>query len=118
MSYIGSHVHEIQSKHCKYLQCIPNISTCIQTSAHPALKTLYETSCKGIKCEIPKDRCDSDVSPVGGDGKVNIKDLMEVLGSYGKTGPSTVKWKESGKVNIEDLLTVLGTFGETCDKRG
>jgi len=117
MSYIGSHVHEIQSKHCKYLQCIPTISTCIQTSGHPALKKLYET-CKGIKCEIPKDICDSDVSPVGGDGKVNIEDLLEVLGSYGKTGPRPVKGKESGKVNIEDLLTVLGTFGKTCDKRG
>merc|ERR1712028_304149 len=50
-----------------------------------------------------------------GNKKVNIEDLLELLGTYGKTG-SGLKADFDGnkKVNIEDLLILLGKYGTKC----
>jgi len=63
------------------------------------------------------NKCKGDVD---GNNKVNIEDLLILLGNYGKTCNSGNKHcagadqDVNGKVNIEDLLVLLGSYGKKC----
>jgi hypothetical protein len=63
------------------------------------------------------NKCKGDVD---GNNKVNIEDLLILLGNYGKTCNSGNKHcagadqDVNGKVNIEDLLVLLGSYGKRC----
>lgn len=56
-----------------------------------------------------------------GDGKVNVEDLIPLLGAFGKTGAAAAPYDiaktgaSNGRVDVEDLLLLLKTFGsKTC----
>merc|ERR1711964_773218 len=57
-------------------------------------------------------KCTGDVD---GNKKVNIEDLLVLLGEYGKTGSGLKADLDANKkVNIEDLLILLGKYGSRC----
>tara|TARA_B100000795_G_scaffold184256_1_gene139827 strand:- start:104 stop:301 length:198 start_codon:yes stop_codon:yes gene_type:complete len=54
------------------------------------------------------------------DNKINIEDLLRLLGAYGRTGTQSANINSDtrradinsdNKVNIEDLLSLLGSYG-------
>merc|ERR1711865_1353150 len=55
--------------------------------------------------------CKGDID---GNNKVNIEDLLALLGNYGKTGTNKADGNGDKKVDIEDLLIVLGAYGKSC----
>merc|ERR1711964_370090 len=60
----------------------------------------------------PGKKCTGDID---GNKKVNIEDLLVLLGQYGKTGSSlSADLDKNKKVNIEDLLILLGKYGNRC----
>jgi cysteine-rich repeat protein len=75
-------------------------------------------------CSFPLPFCRSDVFPVGGNGQVNIDDLLAVINTWGQTqnppgtgprpqGDTTPLPNGNCLVNIDDLLTVINAWG-TC----
>ncbi|MHC4947441.1 MAG: M12 family metallo-peptidase [Planctomycetota bacterium] len=81
-------------------------------------------------CGVPDDDFDSDGTPdcvdpcpqdpddlclcpqdcaAGGDGQVDVTDLLEVLGTWGTSGPCDTN--TDGTVDVTDLLDVLGAWG-------
>merc|ERR1712166_1476826 len=60
----------------------------------------------------PSKKCPGDTD---GNKKINIEDLLVLLGSYGKTGSGQkADFNGSKKVDIEDLLILLGNYGKKC----
>jgi len=62
--------------------------------------------------------CPADITPAGGNGVVNIDDLVAVLNAFGPCGvpPSScdadiTPLGGDGVVNIDDLVAVLNAFG-------
>ena len=61
--------------------------------------------------------CPTDCAPPGGNGIVNIDDLLETLNAFGSAGPCDSAPANpdgtfgNGLVNIDDLLMVINTFG-------
>ena len=56
--------------------------------------------------------CPADIVPPGGNGLVNIDDLLAVINNWGATGggnPADVN--QDNVVNIDDLLAVIGAWG-------
>ena len=53
----------------------------------------------------------------GGNGKVDIEDLLSLLGAYGATN-AKVNLVGSNKIDIEDLLALLGQYGKSCKSGG
>jgi hypothetical protein len=64
-----------------------------------------------VKCTKVAKKCPGDID---GNKKVNIEDLLILLGQYGKTGTAKADLDGNKKVNIEDLLILLGKYGSTC----
>lgn len=64
------------------------------------------------ECEAPP--CPADIFPAGGDGAVNIGDLLFVIGSWGPCAgcPADIAPPGGdGVVNVADLLAVIGAWG-------
>ncbi len=63
--------------------------------------------------------CPADIAPGGGDGQVNIEDLLAVIGAWGPcSNPNNCAADIApddgdGQVNVEDLLAVISAWG-TC----
>jgi len=78
----------------------------------------------GDACDDPLPLCPADVAPAGGDGFVNVQDLLAVIGTWGPCGDPTPgncpadiaplgPPMGDGTVNVADLLVVIGGWG-TC----
>jgi hypothetical protein len=56
------------------------------------------------------DHCPSDISPLGGNGVVDVNDLLGVIASWGQScTPADID--KSGQVNVNDLLAVVTHWG-------
>jgi len=75
-------------------------------------KTKWSWDTGGVCKKASAKKCPGDAD---GNKKVNIEDLLELLGTYSKTG-SGLKADFDGnkKVDIEDLLILLGKYGTKC----
>merc|ERR1711865_561611 len=57
-------------------------------------------------------KCPGDTD---GNKKVNVEDLLELLGTYGKTGSGLkADFKADKKIDVEDLLIILSNYGKKC----
>jgi hypothetical protein len=70
-----------------------------------------EAAVDGIKIEqlICIDPCPADIS--GGDGFVNIADLLLVIAQWGGGAGNPADVNGDGAVNIADLLSVISSWG-------
>lgn len=66
-----------------------------------------------IKVPIPGSAtpCPGDVAPKGGDGVVNVDDLLAVIGSWGPCAGCPADVDGNDVVNVDDLLAVIGSWG-------
>ena len=55
--------------------------------------------------------CVGDIAPKGGDGMVNVDDLLAVIGNWGPCSGCAADTNGDDVVNVDDLLTVIGTWG-------
>jgi hypothetical protein len=56
--------------------------------------------------------CPADIEPNGGNGFVNIDDLLEIIGEWGPCpAPCPEDIDGNGFVNIDDLLAVINAWG-------
>jgi Dockerin type I domain len=59
--------------------------------------------------------CPADIAPTGGDGLINIDDLLLVINGWGNCPtpptPCPADVNASGAVNIDDLLAVINAWG-------
>lgn len=68
-------------------------------------------------CDNPLPVCNGDVAPIGGDGVVNVTDLLAVIGNWGQSGPPRPQGDAAPlpngdcMVNVSDLLAVIGGWG-------
>ncbi len=66
---------------------------------------------------VPRN-CPSDIAPAGGDGTVNVADLLAVITAWGPcpqppaSCPSDINY--DGQVGVSDLLSVIGAWG-SCE---
>jgi len=59
---------------------------------------------------VPLPLCPADIVPKGGDGVVNVDDLLAVINAWGATsGPADVNFDNI--VNVDDLLLVINAWG-------
>jgi len=74
----------------------------------------------GLYAQInfPTAPCPADLTPVGGNGVVNIDDLVAMLNAFGLCPPFPANCPEditpfngNGVVNIDDLVALLNAFG-------
>ncbi|MCI0364715.1 MAG: hypothetical protein L0Y44_12270 [Phycisphaerales bacterium] len=76
---------------------------------------LYQPSMCLLMCvDIDEHPCPSDVAPPGGNGLVNIEDLLEVITHWGPCVgcPADIQPPGGdGVVNVGDLLAVIGEWG-------
>lgn len=62
-----------------------------------------------LVCAAP---CAADIAPAGGDGAVNVSDLLAVISAWGASGgdgPADIN--DDGTVNVSDLLMVIAAWG-------
>merc|ERR1719149_336097 len=53
-----------------------------------------------------------------GNNKVDVEDLLVLLGTYGKTGSGLkADFKADKKIDVEDLLIILSNYGKSCGVR-
>lgn len=65
-----------------------------------------------ITCEPDQQPCPGDVAPAGGDGVVNVDDLLVVIGNWGCNGTSCAgDTNGDNTVNVDDLLGVISAWG-------
>ena len=57
------------------------------------------------------DPCPADIAPGGGDGTVNIDDLLFVVANWGGGAGNPADVNGDNTVNIQDLLAVVGAWG-------
>ena len=55
--------------------------------------------------------CPSDIAPPGGDGAVNVTDLLALLGAWGPNPGHAADINGDGNVNVTDLLALLAAWG-------
>lgn len=55
--------------------------------------------------------CNSDISPPGGNGEVNIDDLLEVTAAWGPCAACLPDINGDSQVNIDDLLAIITAWG-------
>lgn len=63
--------------------------------------------------ELFSEPCQGDVAPPGGDGVVNVDDLLAVIGSWGPCAGCDADVDGNNVINVDDLLSVIGAWG-TC----
>jgi hypothetical protein len=61
----------------------------------------------------PAPVCAPDIAPEGGDGTVNVDDLLLVINSWGPCGKGecAADIVQDGVVNVDDLLAVINAWG-------
>lgn len=67
-----------------------------------------------VKIKFVSSQCPADIAPPGGNGAVNIDDLLLVINTWGPGGngtPGDITTCGSGPVNIDDLLEVITGWG-------
>ena len=76
-----------------------------------------------IAVDLPGEvqpQCPADIAPPGGNGVINVDDLLAVINTWGQTGPpGTIQGDiappgGNGLVNVDDLLAVINAWGP-CD---
>jgi hypothetical protein len=55
--------------------------------------------------------CPADIVPAGGDGAVNVADLLAVIGAWGPCAGCPADIDGNGTVNVADLLAVINAWG-------
>lgn len=73
-------------------------------------RDLYNTSFR-ILGEPGALLCVGDIEPVGGDGAVNVIDLLAVIAAWGACGSCSADLNGDGLVNVSDLLSVIAAWG-------
>lgn len=87
-----------------------------------AIDTLTLNATTQNPCLNPLPTCRADVAPVGGNGVVNVDDLLAVILTWGQTGPPRPQGDTAPPpngnctVNVDDLLTVITSWG-ACPPR-
>lgn len=66
------------------------------------------TSCEDAKCGPV---CVADVAPPGGNGSVNVDDLLLIINSWGPCAGCPADIVSTGNVNVDDLLAVINAWG-------
>lgn len=61
--------------------------------------------------QLPGGGCDGDIMPPGGDGTVNVEDLLAVIANWGPCKGCAADIDGNGAVNVDDLLTVISAWG-------
>jgi hypothetical protein len=80
-------------------------------SGQPSLVVFYAQNCD------PSTPCPADIAPPGGDGAVNVNDLLAVINAWGPcptSGPCPADIAPpggDGTVNVNDLLAVINAWG-------
>ncbi len=64
-----------------------------------------------IECEEPASTCTGDIAPAGGDGVVNVDDLLAVISSWGPCSGCDADTDGNNVVNVDDLLTIISAWG-------
>lgn len=70
-----------------------------------------DNNANSVPDECEKPSCASDVWPLGGDGVVDMDDMLAVINAWGVVGVSPSDVDGSGEVDIDDLLTVINSWG-------
>jgi hypothetical protein len=68
----------------------------------------------GFWAGVQVKSCAGDVAPLGGDGVVNIDDLLLILGAWGTNNPQfdiAPSFAPNGRVDMDDLLVVITSWG-------
>jgi hypothetical protein len=55
--------------------------------------------------------CAADLSPPGGNGTVNVDDLLAVINAWGPCTGCAADVNLDGDVDVDDLLAVIGAWG-------
>jgi hypothetical protein len=61
-----------------------------------------------------KPECTADITPKGGDGEVNVDDLLLVINNWNATGDNPADVTGNGIVDVDDLLAVINAWG-SCE---
>ena len=69
------------------------------------------TTCESVSCLKP---CLADISPEGGNGVVDVDDLLEVINEWGACKSCHADINLDGQVNVDDLLAIINGWGP-CD---
>jgi len=76
------------------------------------------SSCDFDPCGLKPPPCPCDIAPSGGDGTVNVSDMLSVIGQWGPCPPAvappagcTADIDDNDTVNVSDLLAVIGAWG-------
>ena len=97
-------------------QGLPPVFDCNQNGVDDlldiALGTSNDNDFDGIPDECQAPPCPGDTD---GDGDVDLTDLANVLGNFGRNGVGLVgDLNGDGTVDLTDLAVVLAEFGKTC----
>lgn len=74
-------------------------------------KIIGHSSASGAWLITITPACAADISPTGGNGVVDIDDLLAVVNNWGATGANPADITGNGSVNIDDLLAVINGWG-------
>jgi hypothetical protein len=72
-----------------------------------------------VTCECPGAPCPADIAPPGGDGQVNVDDLLAVINAWGpcpdpcppSCSADIAPPRGNCVVNVDDLLVVINAWG-------
>jgi hypothetical protein len=64
---------------------------------------------RSFQCVDVKNPCPADCAPAGGDGIIDIADLLDLLAQWGGPGPCDTNGDDT--INIADLLDLLAAWG-------
>ena len=83
--------------------------------------TSQDSNANGVpdECESPPNPCPADIAPTGGNGIVNVDDLLSVINGWGPcpappaSCPADIAPQPfgNGVVNVDDLLAVINGWG-------
>ena len=85
------------------------------------------TSAPANPCQSPLPPCNADVAPIGGNGQVNVDDLLAVINTWGANGNPNGPRPQGDTaplpngnclVNVDDLLAVINSWGPCAAPTG
>jgi len=100
-----------KGKHSVYLRG-PNANTWGCQDQWGDLDIIVIPSCIGGSCNGGGGGSACLPADLNKSGKIDIEDLLVLLGAYGSSKASG-DVNKSGKVDIEDLLVLLGSYGKS-----
>ena len=89
--------------------CTPS-DTCFYTSNY-SCSVLGGTFIGCQPCLNCPPNCLADIAPAGGDGSVNVNDLLQVINNWGPCQGCPADIVSDGSVNLSDLLAVIDDWG-------